>query len=130
MNIKHNPDTIAPPFSQYSHGVQSPAGARWLHVAGQVGIRPDGAIPDGVAAQTAGAFDNIKAILADAGMDMNDVVKVTVYLTRDDPESIRAYREARDEAQGDARPASTLVVVTALAHPDWLVEVEAIAARS
>ena len=130
MNSKHNPNTIAPPFSLYSHGVQTPAGARWLYVSGQVGIRPDGGIPDGVAEQTAGAFDNIKAILGDAGMDMDDVVKITVFLTRDDAEAIGAYRTARDMAQGDARPASTLVVVKALAHPAWLVEVEAVAARS
>lgn len=130
MNTRHSPDTIASPFSQYSHGVQAPASARWLHVSGQVGNRPDGGIPEGVGAQTARAFDNIKAILGDAGMDMNDVVKVTVYLTCDDAEAISAYREARDEAQGDALPASTLVVVTALAHPDWLVEIEAVAARS
>jgi enamine deaminase RidA (YjgF/YER057c/UK114 family) len=38
MLKRHNPPTIAPPFSRYSHGVEAPAKARWLHVSGQVGV--------------------------------------------------------------------------------------------
>jgi enamine deaminase RidA (YjgF/YER057c/UK114 family) len=60
-------------------------------------------------------------------MDMADVVKTTTYLVNAD--HVADFREARDRVIGDARPASTLVVIDALASPDWLVEIELVAAR-
>ena len=61
-------------------------------------------------------------------MTPSNLVKVNVYLLR--PEDIPALRTARDRFQGDARPASTLVVVSRLVRPEWLVEIEAIAAQA
>ena len=123
----HNPADVVAPFSTYSHGVEAPPGARWLHVSGQVGVDPDGRTPEGIEAQAALAFRNLGAVLASAGMAAGDVVKLTVYLTH--AGDIPALRAARDRFQGDARPASTLVVVQALARPEWRVEIEAVAAR-
>ncbi len=126
MLTTHNPGTIAPAFSRYSLGVEAPAAARWLYVSGQVGVTPDGSFADGPEAQMEAAWRNVLAILESAGMGAGDLVKVTAYLTR--AEDIGFYREVRDRMLGGAEPASTLLVISALAHPDWLVEIEAVAA--
>jgi 2-iminobutanoate/2-iminopropanoate deaminase len=122
----HNPTRVAPPAGPYSHGIEVRANARWLHISGQVGTATDGTVPSETGAQAEICWRNIQAILADAGMGMEHLVKVTAFLTR--AEDIPAYREARDRVLGEARPASTLVVVSRLARPEWLVEVEAVAA--
>ncbi len=128
MLSKHNPNTIAAAFSSYSLGVEAPAQARWLHVSGQVGVAPDGALAEGPEAQMETAFRNLLAILNSAGMGPHDLVKVTVFLTR--PEDVGLYRQVRDRMLAGATPASTLLVVAALADPDWLVEIEAVAASA
>jgi enamine deaminase RidA (YjgF/YER057c/UK114 family) len=126
MLRKHNPGAIAAAFSRYSLGVEAPATARWLYVSGQVGVAPDGAFANGPEAQMEAAWRNVLAILDAAGMGPGDLVKVTVFLTR--AEDVGLYREVRDRMLAGAEPASTLIVISALAHPDWLVEIEAVAA--
>lgn len=128
MNIKHNPKSVAAPLGKYTHGIETAAGARWLHVSGQIGTAADGTVPAGIEAQAENCWKNIQAVLADAGMAMDDLVKVTVFLTN--AENIAAYRTARDRIVGDARPASTLIVVSALVRPEWLCEIEAVAAKA
>jgi 2-iminobutanoate/2-iminopropanoate deaminase len=123
-----NPPTIAPPFSRYSQAVEVPAGLRWLHVSGQVGVRPDGTLEQGFTAQAERAWDNLLAILAAAGMGPADVVKANVYLTRGS--DLAESRRIRDAKLAGAAPASTLAVVAALANPAWLFEVEAVAAKA
>jgi len=127
MNRMRNPAAVAPPGGRYSHAVEVPASARLLYISGQIGAAADGAVPSGIVAQTENCWRNILAILADAGMGIADLVKVTIFLTRE--EDIAAYRDARDRVIGDARPASTLVVCSRLVRPEWLVEVEAVAAK-
>ena len=126
MLKRYNPSTITAPFSRYSHGVEGPGSARWLHISGQVGVAPDGQIAQGAEAQMEQAWRNIFAILESAGMTRQDLVKVTVYLTR--TEDIGRYRDVRDRMLQGAEPASTLLIVAGLASPDWLVEIEAVAA--
>jgi 2-iminobutanoate/2-iminopropanoate deaminase len=128
MNRKLNPSTIAPPGGRYTHAIEVPPGARWLVVSGQVGVAPDGSTPEDIGGQTENCFRNIAAILADAGMSLADVVKTTVFLTRE--ADIADFRAARDRATGEARPASTLVVVSRLVRPEWRVEIEALAAKA
>ena len=128
MLAKHNPNTIAAAFSNYSLAVEAPAQARWLHISGQIGVAPDGALAQGPEAQMETAFRNLLAILNAAGMGPHDLVKVTVFLTR--REDIGLYREVRDRMLAGATPASTLLVVAALADPGWLVEIEAVAAAA
>ena len=123
-----NPPTIAPPFSRYSHAIEVPAGARWLHISGQVGVWPDGTLEQGFTAQAERAWDNLLAILAAAGMGPADVVKANVYLTRGT--DLLEARRIRDAKLAGAAPASTLAVVAALANPAWLFEVEAVAAKA
>ncbi|MCL4801330.1 MAG: RidA family protein [Burkholderiales bacterium] len=124
----HNPPTIAPPIGTYSHGAEVPAGARWLYVAGQIGLAKDGSVPSTIEAQTEIAWQNVGAVLAAAGMRIADIVKVNQYLTRLD--HFPAYAAARAKHLGDHRPASTLVVVSSLVKPEYLVEVEVVAARA
>ena len=128
MNRKLNPSTVAPPGGRYSHAIEVPPGARWLVVSGQVGVAPDGSTPEDIGGQTENCFRNIAAILADAGMNLADVVKITVFLTSE--ADIAAFRAARDRVTGEARPASTLVVVSRLVRPEWRVEIEALAAKA
>jgi 2-iminobutanoate/2-iminopropanoate deaminase len=128
MNRKLNPSTIAPPGGRYTHAIEVPPGARWLVVSGQVGVAPDGSTPEDIGGQTENCFRNIAAILADAGMSLADVVKITVFLTRED--DIAGFRAARDRMIVEARPASTLVVVSQLVRPEWRVEIEALAAKA
>ena len=125
---KHNPGGIAPPFSRYVHGVEAPDRGRWLHVSGQVGVTADGGLAEGPVAQMEQTWRNLLAVLESAGMGPQDLVKVTAYLTRH--EDVAHYRDIRDRMLGGAETASTLVVVAGLAHPDWLVEIEAVAAAA
>ncbi len=126
MIRRFNPDGVAPPLSNYSHGVLVPEGMRQLHVSGQIGIRPDGTVPDDPASQARLCFANVLAVLAAEGMTAADLVSLTTYVVGQ--ENLAAVRAARIEALGDAAPASTLVFVSALATPSLKVEVQAVAA--
>ena len=123
----YNPPGIAAPASRYSHGAEAGPGARWLHVSGQVGVAPDGTIVKGIEPQIERAFRNVEAILAAGGMGFDDVVKINTFLlTRD---HVPLLRKIRDGFFPRTAPASTLFMVAALAHPDWLVEIEVVAAK-
>ena len=88
MNIRHTPNTVAEPFGPYSHAVEVPEGSRLLYISGEVGVLPDGTVPQGIEAQAEACWRNIIAILADAGMGVRDLVKITTYLVR--PEDVAA----------------------------------------
>ena len=124
----HNPQTIADPVGTYSHGVEVPPNARWLHVAGQIGLRKDGTLPASVEEQTEVAWQNIVEILAAAGMKVTDLVKITQYLTRLD--HFPRYAATRAKFLAGHRPASTGLIISSLVKPEYLVEVEAIAAKA
>ena len=123
-----NPAGIAAPVGLYSHGVLAPAGGHWLHVSGQVGMLPDGTLAAGFAEQAAVAWSNLLAVLQAAGMDASHLVKVFTFMT--EAGDLAQLGAVRSRFLGAARPASTLLIVKALARPDWLIEVEAIACRS
>lgn len=125
MNKTHNPSGLPAP-SFYSHGIEAEGAARVLYISGQVPTFPDGGIPDSISEQTATVFSKLKQVLAAAGMTLNDVTRMTYYLTsRDD---FAAFSEERLKQLGDAKPGSTLVYVAGLVHPDYRIEIEAIAA--
>lgn len=126
MLIRHNPVSVAPPFSPYSHAVETPPDVRWLHISGQVGVEADGSLAKEPQAQMEQTWRNLLAVLQAANMGPHDLVKVTAYLTR--REDIALFREVRETLLDGAQPASTLVIVAGLADPDWLVEIEAVAA--
>ena len=123
-----NPPGVAPPASRYSHGAEVGPGARWLYISGQVGTAPDGTIRQGLKAQMEQVFANIGKVLETAGMTKRDVVKLTVFVTKPGPEALAVYRTLRDQWLEGHAAAATYLVVAGLAHPDFLVEIEAIAA--
>ena len=129
MHKAHNPPTVAKPASSYHQAVEVAPNARWLYISGQVGFTPEGkvAAPD-LEGQAEQCWRNIKAVLGDAGMGVEHLVKCTHFLTR--AEDVVAYGKVRARHLGEARPASTLLVISALARPGLLVEVEAIAAKA
>ncbi|HZV93666.1 MAG TPA: RidA family protein [Caldimonas sp.] len=122
---QHNPRSIAGPLGAYSHAVSAPGAGRWLHIAGQIGLRADGTLAPDFVAQAEAAWSNLVAILADAGMGVEDLVKVTHYLVRGT--DLVEYNPVRTRHLGEARPASTLIVVHALARPEWMIEIDAVA---
>lgn len=116
------PEGLAPPFSRYSHAVETTGPGRRLTVSGQVGITADGALPTDIAGQATQVLANLATVLQAAGMGWGDVVMLRVYVL--DPSHVPVWREIREATLGDARPASTLVIVAGLASSDWLIEVE------
>ena len=118
-----NPETIAPPASRYSHGVVTPAGARRLVIAGQVGVNPDGTLAEGLEAQMTRCWLNLFAVLEAAGMTKKDLVKYVFYATSAD--ATASYRKIRDSMLEGHAPAATYLVVSGLASPALLVEIEA-----
>ncbi|HEY3917016.1 MAG TPA: RidA family protein [Stellaceae bacterium] len=123
----HNPSTLAP-GAGYSHGIELPPNARVLYCAGQLGLKPDGSFASNeIRGQAEQAWRNVGAVLQAAGMGYENIVKLTHYLTR--REDLPGYREVRAQFLGKLAPASTLLVIAALARPEALIEVEVLAAK-
>lgn len=123
---RHTPPSIRRPFANYPHAVEVPAGMRLLVLSGQLGIGPDESVPEGAQAQARRCFANIAAILAEAGGCPADIVRLNAYVTG--REHLAGYMAARDAFVGDPAPASTLMIVTGFSRPEFVVEVEALAA--
>ncbi len=128
MVAHHTPGGIRPPFARYSHGVEIEPGARLVLCSGQLGISADDAIPESAADQTRLCFENVRAILASAGMGLADIVRINAFVS--DRAYLKDYMAARDEFTADPPPASTLMVVSGFARPEFKVEVEVIAAKA
>ena len=88
------PALVRPPFARYSHGVSVGAGARILFCSGQLGIGLDDIVPEDATAQTMLCFDNIRAVLDEAGMSAADVVRLNAYVI--DRACLADYMAARD----------------------------------
>jgi 2-iminobutanoate/2-iminopropanoate deaminase len=119
---------VAKQIGAYSDAIEVAPNARWLMTAGTPGLALDGKLPLDITGQAELAWAHIIAILNKAGMTVHDLVKVTHYLLR--AGDIPAYVKVRSKYLGDARPASMLLIVPGLVKPDYLLEVEAIAAKS
>jgi 2-iminobutanoate/2-iminopropanoate deaminase len=126
MHQPLSPTTIHPPFSSYSNGVEVPAGQRLVFCSGQLGISRDGQIPAASGEQAELAFDNIAAILAEAGLGLEHVVRINAFVTG--REHLRPYMDARNRRFGHPLPASTLMIVAGFARPEFFVEIEVVAA--
>jgi enamine deaminase RidA (YjgF/YER057c/UK114 family) len=116
-----NPPTVRAP-NGYNHSVVITGEHRRVIIAGQVGQRPDGAIPESGAEQIAQALANLVAILAAHGMTTANLVKTTVFLT--ERSLLPTLRAERGKVMGDIVPASTLLFVSGLADPRFVVEIE------
>ncbi len=122
------PHDIPPPFARYAHGVEVPAGRRLVFTSGQLGLAPDGSVPEDVGAQADICFANIDAILRAAGAERGDVVRINAFVT--DRAFMAGYMAARDRwlAEVERLPASTLVIVSGFTRPEFKVEIEVVAA--
>lgn len=125
-----NPATLMAPVG-YSH-VTKVSDATLVHVAGQVSSDASGKLvgEGNFEAQVEQVFTNLKLALEAAGAAMTDIVKMNIYLVAEvGQDEIPKLRAIRDRYLNKEKlPASTLVVVSRLARPGWLVEIEVIAA--
>ena len=128
--IAHNPAAlwqVPDAFrSVYSHAAEVAAPSRVLFISGQFGVVPDGRLPTDFAAQCGLAMDNVEALLGAAGMTTANIVKLNYYAAQatDFPMLVqtRQRRWAFDPA-----PSVTAIAVSALARPEYLIEIEAVA---
>jgi reactive intermediate/imine deaminase len=115
-----------PPGNGYSHAVA--AAGRIVVISGQLPLDADGELvgPGDASAQMRKVFSNLRAALTAASTTMDQVIKLTAFLT--DLADLPAFRSARDEhISASQPPASSLVQVSALVHPEARVEIEALA---
>ena len=122
------PTDIAPPFARYAHGVEVPGDHRLIFTSGQLGIDPNGVIPEAVEEQAAICFSNIDAILRAAGAGREHIVRINAFVTH--RSYMAGYMAARDAWLADVSrlPASTLVIVSGFTRPEFRVEIEVVAA--
>ena len=111
----------------YSDAVEAEAGSRWLNSSGTPAVDDNGAFPEGIEAQTRLVWKHMFAVLAEAGMGPEDLVKVTTTLIN--AADMPAYVKIRKELLGDIRPSFMLSDVNQLIRPQVLVEVEIVAAK-
>ncbi len=111
-------------FASYSDVVAVGGPGRWIHVAGQVGMDAEGKVEGDLAAQTHATLDNVEKALAKVGGGLDDVVKITVYLTSLD--DYASFSAVRAERFGETLPASAAVQVAGLLLGAE-VEIEALA---
>jgi enamine deaminase RidA (YjgF/YER057c/UK114 family) len=125
-----NPATLMAPFG-YSH-VSKVSKGTLVYIAGQVSADVSGKLvgEGNFEAQVEQVFKNLKLALEAAGASMADIVKMNTYLVAEvSQDDIPKLRAIRDRYLNTAKPpASTLVVVSRLARPGWLVEIEVVAA--
>ncbi|KJY21756.1 MULTISPECIES: RidA family protein [Streptomyces] len=126
-----NPDGLHDPAPfGYSHTATVPAGSELVLVAGQYGSGPDGAVVSAdFGEQVERTFHNIGVALAAHGLDLGHVVQLRTYVVNHDVTRLGPIAAAVQERWGGKPPTQTLIGVAALATPDVLFEVEAVAAR-
>lgn len=124
-----DPSGVAGPFGSYSHGVELEVGpVRLLFGAGQTGVDVNGRIGSDIEEQSRLAWRNIGEVLAGAGMGISDIVQLNMLLV--DRRDLPTARSVREEVLAGHRPASTLMFVSGLASPDWLIEIDFVAAKA
>jgi len=122
-----DPEGVPAAVGGYSHAAVVPADTELLFIAGQVPDDVDGSVPEDFGDQARLAWRNVQRCLSAAGFTLDNLVKVSMYI-RDRKYRV-ANREVRHEVLGDRRPVLT-VLVTDHWDEKWLIEIEAIAARS
>lgn len=115
----------APLATTYAQSVEVTGATRWLFVSGQTPARPDNSVPEGFEDQARLAWANVIAQLREGGMTLDNLVKVTIFLS--DRAYIDAYRRTRDDALG-GRKVGLTTIITGIFDERWLLEIEAIAA--
>ena len=128
MKEFRNPPEIHSPVGAYSHQIEIRGNERLLVIAGQVGMRQDGTVPEDALEQIDIAFENILRNLRAAKMDVQDLIKINYYLVGES--DVAKRREIVLAKLQGHQPCSTLVYVAGLASPAFRVEIEAWASRA
>ena len=117
-----NPKELGAPLGPYSQAVIVPAGRQLLQLSGQTPLREDGSIPEGIEAQAELVWQRVGLVLKEAGLDYINIFRVVTYLV--DPLDAPAHAKVRAKYLGNARPASTGLVVSMLFNPAYRLEVD------
>lgn len=118
-------DGSPPVQGAYPQAVEVTGATRWLYLSGQIPVRPDGGLPPDFRDQCRQCWANVEAQLTAAGMTLDNLVKVTTFLS--DRRYAQENREVRLEVLEGRQPALT-VIVAGIFDEAWLVEIEAVAA--
>ncbi|MBA3298005.1 MAG: RidA family protein [Acidobacteria bacterium] len=120
------PDSLPDPRPRYSQGIHT-EGGRLLFIAGQTSVDRTNTVvgKEDIERQAEQVFENLGAVLRAAGASFDNLVMTTTYLT--DIRYREAYNKVRLKYYKKRSPASTLLVVQALANPDFLIEIDGIA---
>ena len=123
-----NPSNISKPFASYSHVVTAEGAHKPVFAAGQVAADVDGKVlpPDDFDAQAKMVMQNLTNALAAGGAKISDVTKITIYICN--PHDVPKARGILQSYFGEHPPGSTLCILRGLANPNFLLEIEAIAA--
>ena len=126
MTDSFNAPGVVKPFGIFSGAAWQPEG-RVLHISGQVSQDPESnLVGEGdIKAQTRQVLTNIQNVLASVGGQMSDIAKVTVFVT--DMSELSEVHEVRAEFFDPPYPASSLVEVSRLVNPNYLIEIEGVA---
>ena len=122
-----DPETVVKPASNYAQGVVHGAGAERIVISGQLGLRPDGTLEVGLEAQMERAWSNVFAVMAAGGFAREHLLRATIYVTV--AGQVAVYRKIRDRMLQGHRCANTYLEISALAAPEFLVEIEAEAVK-
>jgi 2-iminobutanoate/2-iminopropanoate deaminase len=126
--VQHNPADVFPPYANYAHAVEVPAGARMLFVSGLNGYEADGVtLPSEFEAQAENIWSHLERVLHSAKMSVGDLVSLRFYLASPafDPANVALLKRRLG-----SHHAARTVVCAGLLEPGWLVEIEAVAAQS
>lgn len=126
MLTKFTPDGM-PVSPAYSQGALAVGAQKMLFISGQVGVLPDGSVPDDVGEQALAAIANLNRVLEGAGMGPENLAKISIYLT--DESDLPAFMQAAGGTLTSPPPATTLLLVKALAASPLKIEIEGIAVQ-
>jgi len=120
------PKSLSDPRPRYSQGILADGG-KLLFIAGQTASDKDGNVvgKGDIEAQTHQVFENLSAVLKEVGGSLENLVMTTTYIT--DRKYREGYNRVRMQYYKKNSPTSTLVIVTGLAHPDYLIEINGVA---
>lgn len=127
MKTSRNPKNIHPPVAPYIHQIEITGPNRWLTISGQLGMGPDGLIPEDPLEQMKLALDNISKNLEAANMEVHDLTKLVFYLVGEFDADKR--RKIISDFLGDHLPCTTMIYVVALAAPAFKIEIDAWACK-
>ena len=120
------PKQLPDPRPRYSQGILVRSG-KLLFIAGQTASDKNGSVvgKGDIEAQTHQVFKNMSAVLQEAGGSLDNLVMTTTYIT--DRKYREGYNRVRTQYYKKSSPTSTLVIITGLAHPDYLIEINGVA---